>query len=192
MGLSVVTPAAKCPVSLQEMKDHMRVDHDDENAVIQGFIASATEYVGSVAKRQFVQATYDYTLDGFPSGCRMVLPRTPLVSVASITYIDTDGVSQTFSSSLYNVKTDTVIGSVDLAYNEAWPSTRGDVDSVTVRFVAGYADIATVPHAVKTAIKLLAAHWHEHRESVVVGTIATNLPMAVDSLLDTVRVLEVH
>ncbi|RTR01943.1 head-tail connector protein [Halomonas nitroreducens] len=34
-----------------------------------------------------------------------------------------------------------------------------------------------------TAMLLLVGHWYENRESVVLGTIASDLPMAVDALI---------
>lgn len=37
--------------------------------------------------------------------------------------------------------------------------------------------------ALTTAMLLMIGHWFENRESVVIGTIATELPMAVNSLI---------
>ncbi|MFP5432845.1 MAG: head-tail connector protein [Alphaproteobacteria bacterium] len=39
----------------------------------------------------------------------------------------------------------------------------------------------------KAAILLLVGHWYANREAVVTGTIATQLPMAVDALLAPLR-----
>lgn len=192
MGLSVVTAAAKLPVSLAEAKEHLRVDHDADDALIVSLTRAAVEYAQNYTKRQFVQATFDYTLDAFPSGSALCLPRSPLVSVTSVSYIDTDGASQTFTTDDWTAKTDTIRGTVQLDYSKSWPNLRGDVDGVTVRFIAGYADIASVPEAAKAAVKLMVGHWYEHRESVVVGTTASQLPLAVDALLDTLRILEAH
>ncbi len=76
-------------------------------------------------------------------------------------------------------------------------STILSVDSLTQLTLAstvetGAADWSAnaVPHAIKQAILFLAAHFYENREMVVVGhvaTIATEIPYAVDDLLDFYR-----
>lgn len=192
MGLAVTTAATQPPVSLAEAKEHLRVDHDVDDALIVSLVRAAVEYAQSYTKRQFVLATFDYTIDQFPPGTSIVMPRSPLSSVTSVSYIDSDGASQAFTTDDWSAKTDTIRGSVQLGYGKSWPDTRCVVDAVTVRFIAGYASVAEVPEAAKAAIKLMVGHWYEHRESVIVGTTATQLPLAVDALLDTLRILEAH
>lgn len=43
--------------------------------------------------------------------------------------------------------------------------------------------VGEMPDTLRSAMLLMVGHWYENREAVVVGTIATPLPMAVDSLL---------
>jgi uncharacterized phiE125 gp8 family phage protein len=55
-------------------------------------------------------------------------------------------------------------------YEGVWPAVRGDENSVTVRWTAGYgASGASVPATVKSLIMLLVAHWYEMRQPVVAG-----------------------
>ena len=59
--------------------------------------------------------------------------------------------------------------------------------AVPVTFTAGVA-AASVPAMVKAAIKLLAAHWFEHREAVADGGVqAAPVPLAFDSILYSAR-----
>ena len=43
---------------------------------------------------------------------------------------------------------------------------------------------------VKHAIRMLVAHWYENRRAVVTGTITAIIPMAVESLLNTERIID--
>lgn len=41
--------------------------------------------------------------------------------------------------------------------------------------------------SIKMAAKLLVAHWYSNREAVIVGSVATSLPLGYDSLLQPFR-----
>jgi uncharacterized phiE125 gp8 family phage protein len=182
MPLSLVTSATAEPVTRQQFKAHARITRDDEDGVIDGYLLAARRYVETALRRQLVNATWRLTLDCFPACIDVPLP--PLSSVSSITYVDTDGATQTLNSSLYRVDTYSQPGRITPAYDQVWPATQAVTNAVTVTFVAGYgATYASVPQTIRQAICLLASHWYENREPIVVGTITAPLPMAVESLL---------
>ena len=66
-----------------------------------------------------------------------------------------------------------------------WPVTyTGQRGAIEVDFIAGYGSTAaSVPADLKVAIRMLIAHWYEQREAVATGTIATTIPLAVESIL---------
>ena len=91
----------------------------------------------------------------------------------SVVYIDTDGATQTVSSSVYDVDIDQEPGRLRLAYSESWPSDRRSTpNSVIIRFVAGYGDADAVPETIKAAIKLLVGHLYEHRVQTILADVA--------------------
>lgn len=49
-------------------------------------------------------------------------------------------------------------------------------------------DALVLDDDITTAMLLLIAHWYAHREAVVVGTITSEVPMAVASLLQPYRI----
>jgi uncharacterized phiE125 gp8 family phage protein len=152
---------------------------------------SAREYVESFCRRGLLTQTWDYKLDAFPSdGYSIELPISPVSSVTSISYVDTNGDTQTWDSSLY--QTDLPSGPkasrarIRPAYSQYYPTARTQMNAVTVRFVAGYgAAASSVPSSLKSGMKLLIGHWYEQREAVVVGigigVIA--VPSTIDALL---------
>ncbi len=192
------TPPAAEPVSLVEIKAHCRVDISDDDALLGGLIVAARQHVESLTRRQLINATWRLSLDAFPGVTRHVggwprsaaegadirLPRPRLQSVTSITYLDAAGAAQTLSPSSYTVSGDEEPGRIALAPGSDWPDTQADrINAVQITYVSGYgADASSVPQALKQAVLLLAAHWYENREAVVVGTINSALAMAVESL----------
>lgn len=172
------------PLTVDEVRSHIR-DYDTvDNAQLTGFIESARHYIESFLGRQLITATYKLYLDAFPS--EIELPMPPLQSVTSIQYIDTEGAEQTLAASVYQYDTDSQPGRIKLDYAQSWPSTRGgDYDTVTVTFVAGYGDAATdVPPSILQAMRLLVASYAEMREEIVVGAGVNVVPTNnVDALL---------
>ena len=191
-SLSLVTAPAVEPIATSVAKLHLRVDHSTDDALIDTLCAAARAYVEAKMSRKCITQTWDYKMDQFPIG-PLVLPFPPVSSVTSVSYIDSDGASQTWSSSLYD--TDLPSGPeagparIVPAYGQSFPSTRSDINAVTVRFVCGYGAAATaVPSAVLAAMKLLIGHWYANRESVVVGVTPFQVQQGVDALLWPFRV----
>lgn len=195
MALSLVTAPTHEPVSLDEAKQHLRVDVSDEDALIQTLIEAAREHVETYTGRALITQTWDLKLDAFPcSGSVITLPKPPVTSITSISYVDTSGDSQTWSSSLWDE--DLPSGPkaqparIAPAYAESYPSTRGQMNAVTIRFVCGYGSAGAVPRSIRAGMLLLIGHWYQNREAVVVGVGmgAVAVPDAVDALLWPYRV----
>lgn len=187
MGLTLVTGPSKEPLTLAEAKAHLHVDDTDSDGLISALIVAARQHVESYTRRQLIEQTWDYQLDAFPCGC-LVVPLAPVSAISSITYLDTAGATQTWSSSSY--RTDLPDGPwaqrprIEPVYGTNYPSTYGVMNAVAVRCVSGYGTKGTdVPHAILSAMKLLIGHWFANREAVNVGNIVTPLPLAVDALL---------
>lgn len=186
-ALKLVTAPTVEPVSRTEAKLHCRVDITDDDALIDTLITAAREYCEVETDRSFINTTWDLVFDSFPD--TIYIPRSPLSSVTSITYLDTAGASTTLSSTLYTTDSKGEPGRIVPAYGETWPATYAIVNAVTVRVVIGYGSASTsVPSSIIAAIKLLVGHWYQNRQAVVTGTIASDVPMAVESLLMRVKV----
>jgi len=181
----VSTAPTEEPVTLIEAKNHLRVDHGDDDSLISALLQAAREWCEGYQGRAYMQRTITLKLDTFYD--MLELPDPPLVSVTSVQYVDTDGNTQTLGSTYYTVDTTSEPGRIHLAYNQTWPQHRDIPHAVTITFVAGYSSRAAVPARFKAAIKLLLGHLYEHRE-VVTELALKKVPMAVESLLNIDRV----
>lgn len=193
MSVYIATAPAEEPLSLAEAKAHCSVFHDDDNALITSLIVTARMHAESYTHRAFITQAWDLKGDGFPcSGEAIWFPKAPLLASSPgtapvVTYTDTNGDSQTWSSSLYTVDAPTGPharqGRIFLNYGQFYPSTRAIENAVSIRFSCGYGAAAAVPDGIKAAMKLLIGHWYANREPVIVGSIASAIPTTVDALL---------
>jgi uncharacterized phiE125 gp8 family phage protein len=179
--------AIQSPVTLDEAKDHLRVVHTDDDMYITTLLLAATKWAEDFQCRTYISRTHTDYLDKFPTVIRPIY--SPLVSVTSIKYLDTDGVQQTLSSALYRVDTNTEPGRITEAYNQSWPDIRSVTNTIEIEYIAGYGTAAAVPDDVKAAIKLIVGHFYEHRE--VVSELTLNkVPFSAKELLWTDRLVK--
>jgi uncharacterized phiE125 gp8 family phage protein len=208
MGLTLVTGPALEPVSLIEAKQHCRIDSTDDDGLLAGYILAARSYAEDYTRRAFITQTWDYRISnayadnpcvmGWPAVKqgdtyypRIELPKPPLISVTSITYVDTAGVSQTLAADQYQVNPYSYTGLIDPAYGVTWPQVRTQMNAITVRFVCGHGSNpgnGQELERVRQAMLLMIGHWYENREAVNVGNIVNELPFGVNALLFPLRV----
>lgn len=174
--------SAACEFGVSIIKD---ASTSVENDLLNALITTARQYAEGFQRKAFVTQTWELWLDAFPNKDYIKIPLPPLQSVTSVKYYDTSDTEATFSSGDYFVDTKSEPGRVALNYGETWPTTAlRPANGVCVTFVAGYGDAASdVPKKVKQAMLLLIGHLYEHRESVIIGTIVAEVPMAVEALL---------
>lgn len=187
MALTLVTDVTEEPVSLDEEKAHLRLDTDDDDAYLAGCISAARIWVEGQTHRAILPQTWDYTIDydwpQYGGYDRIVLPLRPVKAIAatspevfSITYVDSNGVTQTLAQSQYTLAKS---GYIVPAYNVTWPEVRCVPDAITVRFVAGDAD--NIPQELHRAIMILAGQYYEYRET------GAGAPKAVEALISPYR-----
>lgn len=191
MALKLITRPTAEPVSLETAKAHCKVTHTDEDALIAALIVSARREVENRTRRQIMTATYDLTLDAWP--LEIALPRPPLQSVESITYMDTDGETRTLGAERYVVMndSDSVPAQIVPADGEVWPATKARPGAVVIRFMAGWTTADDVPEELKQWILLRVSGLFEHREDVAKQGEVEPVGRYVDSLLDAYTIPEV-
>lgn len=199
MGLTLVTGPTLDPIAIAEVKAHSRITTSDEDGLIAGYILAARHYAETFLNRALVTQTWDLTLDyewpwtldaDTDRHVQLIeVPKAPLQSVISITYIDESGVTQTLASDQYLVDATAFVGRITPAYDVVWPCVRDQLKAITVRFIAGYGDSpSSIPETVRQAMLLLIAHWYENREAVSTGATPTHVPLGVEALLTPHRV----
>lgn len=185
IALDIVTAPAVEPLTTAEAKSHLRVDASTEDALIDAYVAAARAFYEEATWRALITQTWAMRLEQWPYEESILLPKPPLQSVTSITYVDSDGDSHTMASADYTVYAQDP-GRIWLGYSKSWPSvTLRPGPSITITFVAGYGLAAAVPVIDKQAIRLMVGHFYENREEVMAipGISLAQLPMAAQSII---------
>jgi len=163
LSWNVVTPPVGLPVLLAEAKEHLRqtldVDDLDITVKLQAAVAWAQEFQGKL----YLTTTIDEFFDCFPRGV-LELSLEPVQEITSITYFDTAGDSQTWLSSLWQKDLDADPVRIMPEPGQTWPLTESRrMKAVTVRYVAGYGNLATVPPEIKSGFLMKLAELYVDR-----------------------------
>jgi uncharacterized phiE125 gp8 family phage protein len=181
--LRVITPPAVLPISLKEAKDHLRVDTDDDDALIEGLIAAAVGYFDGpdgILNRALITQTLELTLPEFPCGAIM-LPCAELIGVVSLVYATLGSPdSATLAVTSYQVDRTQIQARLLPAYGSWWPSVPcGLADAVRVTYRAGdgaYPGVLMEKRpGLRAAMLLLLGDLYENREPMITGAIVSHL-----------------
>lgn len=195
--VSVVTPPATLPLSLQDAKLHLRVDHDADDAHITDAIGAAVGELDSPKGwlgRALITRTLRLTFDGYPPPL-VYLPGPPTTAISTIHVRNSaDEIVKVYDSA---DSTDEIGLQYDLTAEPAllWPSEsigwptdiKGGVDSMRIEYVSGYANADEIPEVITQWLKIRTADYYRDRESTVLGlSLARN--HVADRMLDNWRV----
>lgn len=145
------------PVTLDDAKAQLRVDTNDENALIESLIIAARERVESFTNRYFSQCTISQIWDRFPVGSDSFFLGLPdLVSIQSIKYLS-ENAEITMAGGDYVV---------DVGRGEIRPTTDWPVGySIKIDLTVGN-PAADCPVAIKQAILLFVSDFFEVRANL--------------------------
>lgn len=154
---TVTTPTE--PVTAAEVKRQCNILHDDDDALIDGYIAAARDHVENYCGTPLTTRTVEVYCDSFADMAR--LPVAPAQSVTAIEYTDTAGNEQTLPTSVYEDRFDGLEAGVVTKYGQQWPAIRLG-SRIKLTAVVGY---ATLPASIKHAMLLWIAEAYEQREN---------------------------
>lgn len=148
----IAAPTAE-PVTLTQVKSQLGIADTASDTEITRRITEARKWAEGYARRSLMPQTHEVRDDDFDA--EIALPFPPVASVASVKYIDGDGVLTTVSPADYVLDDFSLTPFVRPVYGTDWPSPRGESGAVRVRYVAGYP--VTAVAAAKTLTALTAA-----------------------------------
>lgn len=157
MAIKIINPPVIEPITLDEAKQHLRVDGNDDDILIMSLIKQAREYCENYQNRKYITQTLELVLDSFPQGNAIVFNNcSPVQKVESIKYYDVNRQEYLFDESNYIFDLDGFVNRVVLNRGKHWPTVElQSVNAVRVRLIAGYGDSGDkVPEAIKWAMIL--------------------------------------
>jgi uncharacterized phiE125 gp8 family phage protein len=184
MRVFVVTPPASV-ITTDEAKAHLKVYSDDEDALIEAFIAAATAHLDGPAGwlgRAIGLQTLEARFDTFECGT-LQLPYPPLVELVSVKYLDSDTVEQVAAPETYEIMGQMIVP----IERGTWPTPLRRREAIRVRYQAGYEN---VPAPIRAAILLMVGDLYANRETTIGSSNSVTVPMSttVENLLGLYRV----
>ncbi|KKB12458.1 hypothetical protein VE25_07215 [Devosia geojensis] len=172
-------PAAE-PVSLAEAKVFLKVDDAAEDALIATLITAARLHVEGVTGKALMHQTWRMVRDGWPKDRTVKLPVTPFASLVAVTAYDEAGTGHAVPLAQFMSAPDRLLLPATLA---GLPLMR-DRQGIEIDYVAGFgSEPGDVPVDIRQALLTLMAHWHEHRDAVIVAGSGTVVPTGFDRLI---------
>jgi hypothetical protein len=186
MEVTVITQPLELPLTLDEVKNYIKVDfaEDDEliNRLIKAVTMSAQLYTGLSFITQKLAVYFTNT------GCEE-LPYGPHQSIDEVARLNYDGTEVILTTDEYKYSGLLYyslncgcaseyfypVGSLYCGRSFKLSSPWGAVNKMRVTFTAGFGDATQVPDGIKLAILKEVAELYENRENTVVGTIIADL-----------------
>tara|TARA_R100000781_G_scaffold101170_1_gene64649 strand:- start:892 stop:1548 length:657 start_codon:yes stop_codon:yes gene_type:complete len=180
-GIQITTAPTVEPITLQEAKEHLRLDDSADERILQRYIETARRFAEEYTKRSLSQQTisffadaYDELADPLFEGVKtgpylnyyknyIVLPRPPVISVTSVSTFADDDTETTFAASKYFVDNVREPARVVLRLGESFPTALRVANAIKVVYSAGYSSVYDIPEPIRIGILQHVAHLYEHR-----------------------------
>jgi uncharacterized phiE125 gp8 family phage protein len=177
------------PITLDGAKSYLRLIGTEEDDFVSLAISAARQKCEQIIDCSFVQTTWKYTLEFrglykeslldsfFPfigirsvNDSSIVLPYPPLISLESITYVDSATIANVIPIDDGSIRAwKGTPGYITLSKTSYYPPWLGMPSSaVEIVYKAGYGvDASKVPPTIKIAILMLVAHYFENRNTEI-------------------------
>ncbi len=175
-------------ISVNDAKDHLRVDLNDDDAYIQSLIDISVAMIEQYTRRFYRAADYKVHLDQFPYDY-IDLQFGGINEFTGIRYNDAAGTEVILPSADYDVDLKHEPARIYIAKSKTWPTTENAPNSVTISFSAGSENTDNIEKPLVHAMKLLIGHFYENRQTVS-DRVHYKMPMAIEYLINPYRILE--
>ncbi len=189
MLLTEIAPAPALPVTLEEFRAHLRLgqgfpDEGSEDALLQLYLANATSAIEAVTGKALIRRAFRLQVSGWGRDGRLALPVGPVATVDDVAFVG-GGDPVALAAGTWSLAAGTQRQVLSGFGGTALPPVPAGY-AAELSFTAGFGDTgAEVPGALRQAVLMLAAHYHEERSGG--ADAAPAMPAAVRSLLGAQR-----
>lgn len=186
MTVTTITPPASLPVTLAQMKQHLRIDHDADDTYLTELADAATRHVEATSGHALIDRTLRQYVDQSDVNNRCVqISAWPVRAIVAVTAYDRLGDPLLLDAADSSLK---LQGGKACIFFDAGVSAIDMTNGLEVDFLAGHGESGIdVPANIIRAILVLIAHWYEFRGVMTAGDASGLIPQGLDRLLAPVR-----
>ena len=200
------------PITLADVKAHLRIDTGDEDALLQSLILTSRLHIEVALGLALIQQTWSCFFDRWPAlqdargaplqpagvvftvadprarldaaSDAVMLPIHPIQSVDAIRVYAEDGTFAALPLDGFSIDRASNPARVVRQFSTATPTPGRRVNGIELSVTAGFGpNPSDVPASIRLALLMLVAHWYEHRDPGEIGSAAAKVPQLISALL---------
>ncbi len=185
MPIAVIsTPEAK-PLTLTKIKQHLRLDHNEDDQYLVELLDAATAHIEAVTGQFLITRTVRQYIDAVPASRSICLEAWPVNMIEAVRGFDDDGSPNIFFAANYRLDKHINPPALILNTNINYQAFSNGIE---VDMIVGYGETGIeVPSNITRAILVLIAHWYEFRGTLPAGDETGMIPDGLDALLAPVK-----
>lgn len=185
MLISEIDPPETSPVTLAQVKQHLRIDHDEDNGYLSELIEAARLHVEAVSGHALIFRSLRQYCNEVRFSNSIRLMAYPVQTVVAVTGYDPEGHAVTLQTDQYMLKQTHEGALVQISddLNDASFPNGLEIDFITGHGESG----VDLPSNITRAILVLIAHWYEYRGALAPGEETAIIPAGLDKLLAPVK-----
>jgi len=185
MTYALIDPPPAEPLTLAEVKAHLRLDGGEEDALLLSLITTARTFLESETGLCLIAQSWRLYLDRWQTDGVIPILKSPLQAILSVTIYDADGAA--VDVPLEDHLLDGVGRPARLWLREP-PSPGRAVNGIEIDFSAGYGEAGTdVPDTLKRAMLIHIGHMFAFRGVISAEQQPAGVPDGYERLIAPVR-----
>ncbi len=185
MPLAILTPPEANPVSLPQIKRHLRIDHAEDDEYLIEIAEAATLHVEALIGQSLITRTVRQFVDTVPASRSIPLEAWPINNVQEVRGYDLEGNPNLISADHYMLDNRMDPAALVLNTNVNFNAFSNGLE---IDLVIGYGETGVdIPSNITRAILVLIAHWYEFRGTLPAGDETALIPDGLNVLLAPVR-----
>jgi uncharacterized phiE125 gp8 family phage protein len=160
MTLILADPPALEPITLIELKAHLRLDHDSEDDLLNSLITTARHYLEERTGLALITQVWRLCLDDWQKSDCVTLGKTPVSTINEIEQFDSHGTATVLdlSGMLLDGKSRPA-----RLYTSKQSKPEQVINGIEITLIAGFGEPIDVPDLIKRAILIHVSHMYEFR-----------------------------
>lgn len=206
-GIKITTQPTIEPISIEEAKEHLRLDDDIDDIPVLTYVKAARLWAEKYTGRSFITRTIQQfvdssasTLDPLYEGMRtgilskpysnyIELAASPAITVTSINYYNDSDTQSTWATSNYYVDNVSDLGRIYLRDTGTFPTDLRAANGLEINYTAGYGSARSdVPSDIKLAMLQYMTFAYEHRGEQE-GSTTPMMPKILNTLLSPYKIM---